>query len=156
MQSKLMPLTFCCSLGSVVYKKHNMVCIIRCKQFNNVTKLVEQTYKTLIEKKQIRAKLGGDNFDAEQSLSIPESYKNGLKYHRECYQKFTYDKTLYKRKTTDEEPCGSGSRKRKDLKLEINKKQHLFPDYCYFCKKNRITVNKKEEFPTKIVTYEAQ
>ena len=67
-----------------------------------------------------------------------------------------YAKTLYKRKTTDEEPCGSGSRKRKDLKLEINKKQHLFPDYCYFCKKNRITVNKKEEFPTKIVTYEAQ
>ena len=114
------------------------------------------SHKTLIENKQIRAKLGGDNFHAEQSLSIPENYKNGLKYHRECYQKFTYAKTLYKRKITDEEPCGSGSRKRKDLKLEINKKQHLFPDYCYFCKKNRITVNKKEELLTKIVTYEAQ
>ena len=66
-----------------------------------------------------------------------------------------YAKTLYKRKTTDEEPCGSGSRKRKDLKLEIIKKQNLFPDYCYFCIKNRIIVNKKE-FPTKIVTYKAQ
>ena len=52
------------------------------------------SHKTLIENKQIRAKLGGDNFHAEQSLSIPENYKNGLKYHRECYQKFTYAKTL--------------------------------------------------------------
>ena len=77
-----------------------MACIIHYKQFNNVTKLVdlnEQTYKTLIENKQIRTKLGGDSFHAEQSLSIPDSYKNGLKYHRECYQKFSYAKTLYKR-----------------------------------------------------------
>ena len=42
-----------------------MACIIHYKQFNNVTKLVEQTYKILIENKQIRIKLGGNNFDAE-------------------------------------------------------------------------------------------
>ena len=44
----------------------------------------------------------------------------------------------------------SGSRKRKDLKLEINKKQHLFSDYCYFYKKNRITVKKKKNFQQKL------
>ena len=38
----------------------------------------------------------------------------------------------------------------------VDEKQHLFPNYCYFCKKNRITVKKKEEYPTNIVTYEAQ
>ena len=62
---KIDALTFCYSLGSVVYEKHNMACIIHYKQFNNVTKLVEQTYKILIENKQIRIKLGGNNFDAE-------------------------------------------------------------------------------------------
>ena len=32
----------------------------------------------------------------------------------------------------------------------------MFPRCCYFCKNNRITVNKSEQKPTNILTNEAQ
>ena len=32
----------------------------------------------------------------------------------------------------------------------------MFPRCCYFCKTNRITVNKSEQKPTNILTNEAQ
>ena len=100
-----------------------MACFIHYQQYNNVLKLVdlnETTFQTLLENKKIRITLGGENFHSEQCLNIPDIYKIGLKYHRECYQKFTYAKTLFKRKTHNEdEPCSSSHlRNRKSLKLQ--------------------------------------
>ena len=60
-----------------------------------------------------------------------------LVYHHECYQKFTYAKTLLKRKS-QENLAIPRSLKRVRLTPEsecnVTKKQ-LFPSCCYFCKK---------------------
>ena len=110
----------------------------------------------MLENKKIRKILDSENAHDEQCLNIPNEYQNGLKYHRQCYQKFTYAKTLFKRNTVDGgEPSSasqSSGRSGKNIKLD----KHLFPEYCYFCKKNRITVKKQDEYPTNIVTYEVQ
>ena len=136
-----------------------MACIIHYPHYNNILKLVdlnEKTFQTLLENKKIRKILGSENAHDEKCLNIPNEYQNGLKYHRECYQKFTYAKTLFKRKIVDGgEPSSvsqSSGRSGKNIKLD----KHLFPEYYYFCKKNRITVKKQDEYPTNIVTYEAQ
>ena len=42
-----------------------------------------------------------------------------------------------------------------ESKASVTKKQ-LLPSCSYFCKKNRITVNKSEGKPTKILTNKAQ
>ena len=81
-----------------------------------------------------------------------------LVYHRECYQKFTYTKTLLKRKSQENLATPRLSKRVRmtpESKTSVTKKQ-LFPSCCYFCKKNRITVNKSEEKPTNILTNETQ
>ena len=84
----------------------------------------------MLENKKIRKILGSENAHDEQCLNIPNEYQNGLKY-----RKFTYAKTLFKRKTVDGgEPSfasQSSGRSGKNIKLD----KHLFPEYCYFCKK---------------------
>ena len=138
-----------------------MACFIHYRQFNNISKLVdvnENTYQTLIENKNIRKRLSGENSHIEQCNNIPDEYVDGLQYHRECYQKFTYAKTLLKRKNVEKGESSSSKRSSgRNQNTQINvEKKFLFPRHCYFCKKNRITVNKKEEYPSNIVTTVAQ
>ena len=61
-------------------------------------KLSKQTLKTLQKNKKTRNKLAGENAHIQQCNNIPDIFIVELVYHRECYQKFTYAKTLLKRK----------------------------------------------------------
>ena len=87
-----------------------MAWIIHYPQYNNIVKLVdvnEKTFQILLENKEIRKTMVGDKTHDKQSSNIPNEYQNGLKYHIECYQKFTYAKTLFNRKPIDREPSYS-------------------------------------------------
>ena len=56
--------------------------------------------KQLLECKRIRQSLGGEYGNNKQCNGVPESIgEKELYYHRECYQKFTYAKTILKRKS---------------------------------------------------------
>ena len=81
-----------------------MACIIHYENINHqnkTVKLSKQTLKTLEENKKVRNKLGRDNAHIQQCNNITDIFINELVYHRECYQKFTYAKTLLKRKSQE-------------------------------------------------------
>ena len=137
-----------------------MSCIIHYNQFERGEKLVdvtEQTFATLVECKSIRESLGGDNHHIQQCKFIPDTFNQELKYHRQCYQKFTYAKTLAKRKICKEPRkqrlsnrfVADSQNEAKRRKVELST---LFPEHCMFCEKVRITVNKKEQYPKRIET----
>ena len=68
-----------------------MACIIHYQQFDREQKLLvanENNFKKLIYAKKVRCEVGGQNLHQDQCDSIPESFKDGLHYHRACYQKF--------------------------------------------------------------------
>ena len=90
---------------------------------NKTVKLSEQTLKTLQENKKNRNKLGEENTHIQQCNNILDTFIDV--YHRECYQKCTYTKTLLKRKSVRLTPESKGN---------VTKKQ-LFPSCSYFCKK---------------------
>ena len=72
------------------------------KVSNHLTKVSEASFPTLLECKNIRQSLGEENSHHEQCNGIPAALEEReLHYHRECYQKFTYAKTLIKRKCQD-------------------------------------------------------
>ena len=55
----------------------------------------QASLKTLTESKEIRESLGQENHHEEQCNGIPEALGERLLfYHRECYQKFTFAKTI--------------------------------------------------------------
>ena len=57
--------------------------------------------KSLKEKKEIRKNLGSDNYHYEQCSGIPDTLGADYYSHPECFKKFTYAKTLSKRKCND-------------------------------------------------------
>ena len=64
------------------------------------------TFETLLEAKKIRESLGGENHHIDQCIRIPENLGEiEFVYHRKCFQKFVYPKTLIKRKaaSTDDD-----------------------------------------------------
>ena len=66
---------------------------------NQLIKVREASLKTLTESKEIHGSLGQENHHEEQCNGIPEALgERSLLYHRECYQKFTFAKTILKRK----------------------------------------------------------
>ena len=80
----------------------------------------------------IEGELGGENAHVQQCNNIPDIFIDGLRYLCECYQKFTYEKTLRKQKSQE---CLPRSSKRIRLVPEntttVTLKQFL-PNYCYF------------------------
>jgi hypothetical protein len=131
---------------------------------NTLTKVSEAAFQTLVECKNIRLRLGGKNSHDEQCSGIPESFDGKeLYYHRECYQKFTYAKTLLKRKVSQDgeasarkksERCGH-----KSLKIEecsSTDSRGRFPNHCMICKKTAIKVKGKRQVLAKIVTKSAE
>ena len=81
------------------------------KTANTLTKVSEASFQTLVECKSFRVRLGGENSHDEQCSRIPESFEEKeLYYHRECYQKFTYAKTLLKRKVNQDGGASTSKR----------------------------------------------
>ena len=102
---------------------------------NKTVKLSEQTLKTLQENKKNRNKLGEENAHIQQCNNILDTFIDV--YHRECYQKCTYTKTLLKRKSQENLATLRSSKRVRltpESKGNVTKKQ-LFPSCSYFCKK---------------------
>ena len=129
--------------------------IIHYKHLKVSTKLLavnENTHKNLKDCKYILLELGGENLHSEQCKGIPDEFDENvpLYYHRECCTKFTYAQTLKKRKAESANV---------DVELKRPKRTedtYFFPKHCMFCKKNRITVKKKEMKLSKLLTVTAQ
>ena len=83
--------------------------------------------------------------------------ERSLFYHRECYQKFTFAKTILKRKR-DQADDPSKCRKRLSREhgaSDSKNSRGLFPKHC-ICLKGRIQVKGKFQLPTKIITKPAE
>ncbi len=112
-----------------------------------VVKGSEESYKTLTECKKIRENLRGENQHNEQCESLGHDFKHSeIFYHRDCYQKFPYAKTLLKRKATKDEESGT-SKVGKVQKITRSSsstakmgERGLFPNICMVCKTKNIKV----------------
>ena len=114
---------------------------------DQLIKVNQASLKTLTESKEIRESLGQENPHEEQRNGIPEALgEKTLFYHRECYQKFTFAKTILKRKR-DQVDHSSECRKRLSREHGASDSKHsrgLFSKHCMICLKERIKV--KENF----------
>ena len=113
----------------------------------------------MTESKEICESLGQENHHEEQCNGIPEALgERSLFYHWKCYQKFTFAKTILKRKrdqADDPRKC------RKCLSREHGASDYknsrgLFPKQCMICLKEGIKVKGEFQLPTKIITKSAE
>ena len=63
--------------------------------------LTEVTLKTLKENREIRQKIGGENYYYQQCAGIPDTLNSNYYLHPESFRKFKCAKTLDKRKCKD-------------------------------------------------------
>ena len=141
-------------------------CCIHYKNIKYTDHLIrtsQTTLDTLIENKNIRVNLGGENHHPEQCCGIPDSKEqhSELFYHRKCYQKFTYAKALLKRKNVKDEESGMSSKRQRLIRnksLDPNeiRPRGLFPSICMICKKKSIKINNKRQPLTKVMTKTAE
>ena len=114
----------------------------------------------LTECKKIRESLGGENHHEEQCEGIPTVLnEEPLFYHRECYQKFIYARTLLKRKLENENEVTKSNKRPLTASSSTGaacSKVGILPKQCMICSKERIKVGGKFQFPTKILTKSAE
>ena len=122
----------------------------------------ERTFETLLECKKIRESLGGENHHFEQCNKIPENLK-GIKflYHRKCFQKFVYAKTLLKRKAAKEDDKGLNAKLQRTTRETLQKtkaagSRGLFASICMICKKKDLKVKGERQPLPKILTATAE
>ncbi|CAB4024495.1 Hypothetical predicted protein, partial [Paramuricea clavata] len=122
------------------------------------------TFETLLECKKIRESLGGENHHIDQCNKIPENLGEiEYFYHRKCFQKFVYAKTLLKQKTSQDSCQGSNSKLQK-LTRKTSQRQSdeatgsrgLFPNICMICKKKELRVKSVCQSLSRIVTDTAE
>ncbi len=145
-------------------------CVIHYKNIKfseKLTPVSQKSFASLHECKAIRQKFGDDNRHNDQCKTLLDRWDEGLNiyYHRECYQKFVYARTLLKRKASEDAEAENvrvkSLRKRDDNKSggeehEVNPRG-LFPNICMICKKEgRIQVNRKRDGLSKILTKSAE
>ena len=144
----------------------DLTCCIHYKNIKYTDHLIrtsQTTLDTLIENKNIRVYLGGENHRPEQCRGIPDSKEqhSELFYHRECYQKFTNANALLKRKNVKDEELGRSSKRQRLIRnksLDPNeiRPMGLFPSICMICKKKSIKINNKRQPLTKVITKTAE
>ena len=118
------------------------------------------TFETLLECKKIRESLGGENHHIDQCNKIPENLGEiEYFYHRKCFQKFVYAKTLLKRKTSQDGCQGSNSKLQKSTRKtsqrqsdEATGSRGLFPNICMIFKKKELRVKSVRQSLSRIVT----
>ena len=130
-----------------------------------LTRVSDASFKTLLECKKIRTSLGGENSHDEQCKGIPESLgEREFYFHRECYQKFTYAKTLLKRKIVRDGDTNE-SRKAQRIshntlsktgKISTTDSRGRFPNHCMICKKVSFKLKGKLETLSNIITKAAE
>eukprot|EP00795_Rhopilema_esculentum_P011299 gene11300-21488_t len=127
-------------------------CFIHYKSIkfpDKLTLISETSFGSLSECKAIRQKLGGGNGHDEQCNNIPENWVEGKKmyYHRECYQKFVYARTLLKRKTSEETELENGKPKSRRRRSDALTTEEIQEDYTRCVSKMELdsTSNDKED-----------
>ena len=100
--------------------------------------LTEVTLKSLKENREIRQKLGGENYHCQQCAGIPDALNSNYYLHPECFRKFICAKTLDKRKCKAGNVTKSKIQRttRSSQSIETADKRGVFPDIC-ICKKKR-------------------
>ena len=123
------------------------------------------TFKTLFECKKIRETIGGENHHIEQCKRIPDNLgETEYFYHRKCFQKFVYAKTLLKRKGSNNDNDADQSASTKVQRRTRASSQNtvtvssagIFPSLCMICKKKDIKVKGIRQSLSKIVTETAE
>ena len=116
----------------------------------------QSTFETLLESKKIRKNLGGENHHIDQCNKIPENLgETEYLYHRKCFQKFVYAKTLLKRKASKEDDQGSSNKFERTTintlqSAEATTSRGLFANICMTCKKKDLKVVRVSTFPHRI------
>ena len=126
---------------------------------DQLIKVSQASLKTLTDSKEIRESLGQENHHEEQCNGIPEALgERSLFYHRECYQKFTFAKTILKKKRDQADYPSKCSKRlsREHGASDSKNSRGLFPKHCMICLKERIKVKGKFQLPTKIITKSAE
>ena len=104
-------------------------------EYSDLIALSSNAHERLLEAKHIRYDQGGKNAHTEQAAGIPKHVDPEIHgIHMEpCYKNFTLIISQVKRKKSDD---GNQSTSKQLRGPSISKAStHLFPDYCYFCKK---------------------
>ena len=123
------------------------------------------TFKTLNECKKIRESIGGENYHIEQCKRIPDNLGEiEYFYHRKCFQKFVYAKTLLKRKGCNNDNQADQSPTTKVQRTTRASSQNtvtvssagIFPNICMICKKKDIKIKGIRKSLSKIVTETAE
>ena len=97
--------------------------------------LTEVTLKSLKENREIRQKLGGENYHYQQCPGIPDALNSNYYLHQECFRKSIYAKTLDKRKCKDGDVTKSKIQRttRSSQSIGTADKRGIFPDICMIC-----------------------
>ena len=115
-----------------------MTCCVHYKIYNgeNILKsLSKDHHARLLEAKNARINLGGDNLHPDQSGAFPQEFEVGLVFHQSCYKNFTKAISVWKRKNedVDDEPGGPSSKSQR-LHRSGEHSKILFPAHCMICK----------------------
>ena len=114
-----------------------MNCCVHYEIYNgeSLSKLNQDHHIRLLEAKDARIKLGGDNLHPDQCSAISNEFKTGLVFHQSCYKKFTKAISVWKRKNEDEDDTsGASSSKVQRLRRTGEHTKILFPAHCMICK----------------------
>ena len=138
-------------------------CIIHYDSINTkepLRGLTDVTLKSLKENKEIRQKLGGENYHYQQCAGIPDTLNSNYYLHPECFKKFIYAKTLEKRKYQSNGDAINISKMQRTTRssqsIDAVEKGGLFPDMCMICEKKKIKVRGKDYYTTRISTRDAE
>ena len=146
-------------IGNKMYKCSCIIHYDFITTSDQLIKVSQASYKVLTESKEIREWLGQENHHEEQCNGIPEALgENSRFYHRECYQKFTFAKTILKRKRDQvDDPIKCRKRLSREHGVSDSKNSRgLFPKHCMIFLKERIKVKGKFQLPTKIINMSAE
>ena len=121
---------------------------------DQLIKVSQASLKPLTESKEIREPLGQENHHEEQCNGIPEALgERSLFYHKECCQKFTFAKTILKRKR-DQADDPSKCRKRLSREhgaSDSKNSRGFFQKHCMICLKEKIKVKGKFSFQQRLL-----
>lgn len=97
-----------------------------------ITPLKETTFRQVVEARNARLALGGNNLHKEQCDSIPDELDvNKHGYHRQCYGRFTNAISIAKKRNI------LSSEQHTETKIAKRSGQYagkLFPKNCMICK----------------------
>ena len=129
-----------------------MTCCVHYSLYTNekILPLGEDHHARLLEAKNARFNLGGDNVHPEQGAGIPPVFPSdsNLSFHQNCYKKYTKAISVWnKRKNETGESSASSSSSRLQRTGDVG--GVLFPKYCMICKSDKVikVKGKKRQVP---------